>query len=116
MNMRIIKLEEKDLELISGGKLQAKVKERIEKSTFNTIGYRLGQVTCVLTLGVVIGFVSGGSVKYSKTENFDGQNAPIGHSTTKEFQVNPALAIGGCVIGGMLVGAKIWDEIANKVF
>ena len=30
MNMRIIKLEEKDLELISGGKLQAKVKERIE--------------------------------------------------------------------------------------
>ena len=34
MNMRITKLEEKDLELISGGKLQAKVKERIEKSTF----------------------------------------------------------------------------------
>ena len=116
MNMRIIKLEEKDLELISGGKLQAKVKERIEKSTFNTIGYRTGQAIFTL-VGGGVGFAFGGTVRFKKTEHFDHQTPATrtGYSTTKEFQVNPALGCGGAVIGA-LVGMKIWDELANKVF
>ena len=116
INTQIKKLEEKDLELISGGKLKPKVKERIEKNSFSTVGYRAGQIV-FSGVGAAIGFTFGGSVKYSRTDIFDTQSPQknTGFSTTKEFQVNPALGCGAGLVG-VLIGMKVWDEIANNIF
>ncbi len=119
INTQIKKLEEKDLELISGGKLKPKVKERIEKNSFSTVGYRAGQIVFA-GVGAAIGFTFGGSIKFNRIDNYitgqqNGNAQLTGYSITKEFQVNPALGCGAGLIGG-LIGMKLWDEIANNIF
>lgn len=119
MNMRITKLEEKDLELISGGKLQAKVKERIEKSTFNTIGYRSGQVVFSV-IGGALGALLSANVSYSPS--YTESTTEDSRTTTKtipghwnKISGTPALVLTTGAVG-IIVGMKIWDELANKLF
>ena len=119
MNMRIIKLEEKDLELISGGRLKANVKERIEKSTFNTIGYRLMQLVFSV-IGGAIGALLSANVSYSPS--YTESTTEGSRTTTKtipghwnKISGTPALVLTTCA-AGILLALKSCDEVTNKTF